>query len=45
MTEAVLSIDIGESAGEVLRLFAGYPIHHLPVLKGHKVVGMLSPRT
>jgi len=43
MTEAVLSIDIGESAGEVLRLFAGYPIHHL--LKGHKVVGMLSPRT
>jgi CBS domain-containing membrane protein len=42
MTESVLSIDVEESASEVLRLFAGYPIHHLPVLSGQAVVGMLS---
>jgi CBS domain-containing protein len=42
MTESVLSVDIDEPAGEVLRLFAGYPVHHLPVLRGREVVGMLS---
>lgn len=42
MTEAVLSIGIEEPASEVLRLFASYPVHHLPVLSGGKVVGMLS---
>jgi CBS domain-containing membrane protein len=42
MTEAVLSINVDEPAGEVLRLFAGYPVHHLPVLSNQKVVGMLS---
>ena len=42
MTEAVLSIGIDEPASEVLRLFASYPVHHLPVLSGQKVVGMLS---
>ena len=42
MTEAVLSVDVEEPAGNVLRLFAGYPIHHLPVLSEQKVVGMLS---
>jgi CBS domain-containing protein len=42
MTEAVLSIGIDEPASEVLRLFANYPVHHLPVLSGQKVVGMLS---
>lgn len=42
MTEAVLAIDVKEPASEVLRLFAGYPVHHLPVLSGQKVVGMLS---
>jgi CBS domain-containing protein len=42
MSEAVLSIGIEEPASEVLRLFAGYPVHHLPVLSGQKVVGMLS---
>ena len=39
---AALSIDVEESAGVMLRLFAGYPIHHLPVVRGRKVVGMLS---
>jgi len=42
MTEAVLTVDINDPAGEVLRLFGGYPVHHMPVLDGTKVVGMLS---
>jgi acetoin utilization protein AcuB len=42
MTEAVLSVGADEPAGEVLRLFAGYPIHHLPVTRDGVVVGMLS---
>jgi CBS domain-containing protein len=42
MTEPVLTVDINDPAGEVLRLFGGYPVHHLPVLDGPKVVGMLS---
>ena len=42
MTEAVLSIDQHAGASEVLRYFATYPIHHLPVVDGSTVVGMLS---
>lgn len=42
MTEAVLTIDINAPAGEILRLFARYPVHHLPVVDNAKVVGMLS---
>jgi CBS domain-containing protein len=42
MTEAVLSVGVDEPAGEVLRLFGGYPVHHLPVVRGREVVGMLS---
>jgi CBS domain-containing protein len=42
MTAAVLTVDIDDPAGEVLRLFAAYPVHHLPVLDQQKVVGMLS---
>ena len=42
MTEAVLSLDVDQPAGEVLRLLAGYPVHHLPVVKGEKVVGIIS---
>jgi acetoin utilization protein AcuB len=42
MTEAVLSIDIRETAGEVLRQFASYPVHHMPVVDDGRVVGMLS---
>jgi len=42
MSEAVLSIDIHSPAGEILRLFSGYPVHHLPVVDKTKVVGMLS---
>lgn len=42
MTEAVLSVDLNSPAGEILRLFAAYPVHHLPVVDKTKVVGMLS---
>jgi CBS domain-containing membrane protein len=42
MTAAVLSIDVDAEAGEILRLFAEYPVRHLPVVQGRKVVGMLS---
>jgi CBS domain-containing protein len=42
MTASVLTVDVNDPAGEVLRLFAGYPVHHLPVLDQGKVVGMLS---
>jgi acetoin utilization protein AcuB len=42
MTEEVLSIDLDSPAGEILRLFAEYPVHHLPVVEKTKVVGMLS---
>jgi CBS domain-containing protein len=42
MTEAVLSIDANEPAGEVLRLFREYPVHHLPVVEDRRVVGVLS---
>jgi CBS domain-containing protein len=42
MSTCILTVDINEPAGEVLRLFGAYPVHHLPVLDGRKVVGMLS---
>lgn len=42
LMSAAVSIDVDESAGTMLRLFAGYPIHHLPVVSGRKVVGMVS---
>ena len=42
MTTPVMTVDIDEPAGELLRLLAGYPVHHLPVLDQGKVVGMLS---
>ena len=42
MTEAVLSIDIHEPITEVMRLFASYPVHHLPVVDAGQVKGMLS---
>ncbi len=42
MTETVLSVDAGAPAGEALRLFAACPIHHLPVVDGGVVVGVLG---
>lgn len=42
MTAAVLSIEVNEPVTEVIRLFASYPVHHLPVVDGSKLKGMLS---
>ncbi len=42
MSTSVLTVDINEPAGEVLRLLSEYPVHHLPVLDRQRVVGMLS---
>jgi len=42
MTTAVLSVEKQVGAGEVLRHFREYPIHHLPVVEGPRVVGLLS---
>jgi CBS domain-containing protein len=42
MTEAVVAIDIDRPVSEVLDCFLQYPIHHLPVVRHGKLVGMLS---
>ena len=42
MTSAVLSVDIKEPITEAIRLFAYYPVHHLPVVDKSRIVGMLS---
>ena len=42
MSEAVLSIGVDEPVSEALRLFADYPLHHLPVVDQSGLAGMLS---
>lgn len=42
MTESVLSIDVHEPITEVIRIFASYPVHHLPVVDRGRVTGMIS---
>ncbi len=42
MVEAVVSIDIHEPVTEALRLFAEYPLHHLPVIDKSGLRGILS---
>ena len=42
MTEAVVAIEVDRPASEVLDCFLQYPIHHLPVVRAGKLVGMLS---
>ena len=42
MTEAVLWVDVSSPVSEALRLFAEYPVHHLPVVREQTLVGMLS---
>lgn len=42
MTEAVLLVDVRSPVSEALRLFAEYPVHHLPVVREQTLVGMLS---
>jgi CBS-domain-containing membrane protein len=42
MTVEVLSIDIRESITEAMRLFASYPVHHLPMVDQEGLRGILS---
>ena len=42
MTEAVLSVEVTAPVSEALRLFAQFPVHHLPVVRDGVLVGMLS---
>ncbi len=42
MTETVVVIESDRSVSEALECFAQYSIHHLPVVRHGKVVGMLS---
>ena len=42
MTEAVVAIEVDRPVSEVLDCFLQYPIHHLPVVRLGKLVGVLS---
>jgi CBS domain-containing protein len=42
MTEAVVAIEVARPVSEVLDCFLQYRIHHLPVVRLGKLVGMLS---
>jgi len=42
MTETVVVIDADRPVSEALECFQQYPIHHLPVVRNGKLVGMLS---
>jgi acetoin utilization protein AcuB len=42
MTQPVLTVGANELLEEVLRLFVGHRVHHLPVVEDGHVVGMLS---
>ena len=42
MTEAVVVIEVDRPVSEALGCFEHYPIHHLPVVRGGRLVGMLS---
>lgn len=42
MTEAVVVIDVHQKVSEALDCFFQYPIHHLPVLREGRLVGMIS---
>lgn len=42
MTKAVLWVDVSSPVSEALRVFKGYPVHHMPVVREGTLVGMLS---
>lgn len=42
MSEPVLTIGWHESVSTMMRLFLSHQVHHLPVVDGRRVVGMLS---
>jgi len=42
MTEAVVVVEVDRPVSEALDCFLQYPIHHLPVVRNGRLVGMLS---
>lgn len=42
MTPNPYTLQQGQSASTVRHMFAEYPIHHIPVVDGKKLVGMIS---
>ena len=42
MTETVVVIEADRPVSEALECFLQYPIHHLPVVRAGRLVGMLS---
>jgi len=42
MVEPVLSVEIDDKPSEVFRLLAEYKVHHLPVVRAGRLVGMIS---
>jgi CBS domain-containing protein len=42
MTEVVVAIEVDRPVSEILDCFCQYPIHHLPVTRRGRIVGMLS---
>jgi CBS domain-containing protein len=42
MTEPVLCVEIGAKPSEMFRLLAEYNVHHLPVVRDGRLVGMIS---
>jgi CBS domain-containing protein len=40
--EPLITVDVAEPISTVRRLFAKHSIHHVPVLQGNKLVGMIS---
>jgi CBS domain-containing protein len=42
MSEPLITVAPDESISTMVRLFLSHPVHHLPVVDGRKIVGMLS---
>lgn len=41
--DGLITVDVEDRLRQVRRLLTEYPIHHLPVLDGNKLVGIISP--
>jgi CBS domain-containing protein len=42
LNEDVVTVHVGQKVSEVRRLFASHGFHHVPVVSGKKLVGMVS---
>lgn len=42
-TDELITVEAGDSLARVRKLLTEYPIHHVPVLDGNKLVGIISP--